>query len=97
MGGKVKSKKLRPRDADGRRIRVGDTVRIVAVPEFEGWGAEAVGAIFSHILGNYKRVSGFDERGELEFCIQIRKSRRYLPAGVHCISLEPGCTRVKSR
>lgn len=97
MKEKPKLKKLPPFDADGARIRVGDTVKVLDIPAFDGPDADALHAVFSHILGKTLRVSAFDEYGALELAFQVHKARKYLPEGLHCVSLEPWFTKLKAK
>ena len=78
-----------PKDARGRRLRKGDRVRVVGVPELVGMSGRAraeSAPVFAHIRGTCKRVAGFDQYGLAELSFKIR-----LPpmAGLHCVSIEP--------
>src|SRR5882724_2646891 len=80
---------LPPRDRNGRRIRVGDRVRIVGVPDLRGLAESErpnTAAVFEHICGTYKRVSGFDTFGHIEIFFTIRRGRQ---RGMHSVVIEP--------
>jgi hypothetical protein len=58
---------MKPLDAKGRRIRVGDRVRIVGTPDLSTIASDAArletGAVFRHIRGTCKRVARFNKYG----------------------------------
>jgi hypothetical protein len=76
------------RDRDGRRLRPGDIVRIVGVPDLSGMHhdarAETLG-VFRHLLGRYKRITGF-EWGEARLDFRIARGRH---RGYHTVWIEP--------
>lgn len=82
-------------DATGRRIKVGDMVRILGVPDLSGMKpgprAESL-PVFEHLVGQYKRVQEFDEYGFAWFFFRIRNdpNTRY-----HSVAIEPYLLRVK--
>jgi hypothetical protein len=87
--------KLKPLDATGRRIAVGDVVRVLAVPNLEGMSRHGMAEsrpVFEHIVGTYKRVIGFGRYGHVELMFRIRAGRS---AGLHIVELEPSLTRVR--
>ena len=52
-----------PRDRDGRRLRVGDVVRVVGVPALTGLTEAARRdclPVFRHLVGTYRTIAGFD-------------------------------------
>ena len=78
-----------PIDARGRRVRAGNRVRIVGLPDLSGMRQphrRDSEAVFRHILGACKRVSGFDEYGCAEIFFAIRHGRS---RGLHSVALEP--------
>jgi hypothetical protein len=65
----------KPLDRNGRRIKIGDYVRIVGVPNLSGMSPEGVAEClpaFEHLVGKYKRVAAFDEYGCAEFSFHMR-------------------------
>jgi hypothetical protein len=82
-------KRLAPHDVDGKRIKVGDSVRIVGVPDLSGMTAECRAEslpVFEHLVGTYKRVREFDELGCAWLSFSIRKGPY---AGYHSVGIEP--------
>ena len=81
-------RKHRACDRDGKRVRVGDLVRIVGVPDLTGMGALRAESqpVFEHIVGQSKRIREFDELGFawLDFTIRKGKSK-----GWHSVAMEP--------
>lgn len=89
------TKREKPFDATGRRIRIGDMVRIVGVPDLSGMSpgphSESL-PVFEHLVGRYKRVTEFDEYGCAWFFFRIRSD----PEGqYHSVAIEPHLLRVK--
>jgi hypothetical protein len=86
---------MRPKDAAGVVIRVGDIVRILQVPDLSrlppGTRRESR-PVFEHILGTYKRVLGFNELGWPELSFRIRHGPH---AGLHTVWTEPELLRVR--
>ena len=78
-----------PCDRDGRRLRVGDVVRIVGVPELSGM-TEASRRdclpVFRHLVGTYRTIAGFDALGFAEIFLKIRTGEKQ---GMHWVTLEP--------
>ena len=92
---RASSRQRAPRDATGRRIRIGDSVRILAVPDLRGMSPRAraeTRAVFEHILGTYRRVRSFGRRGHVELLFRIRSGRS---AGLHVVEIEPRLLRVR--
>lgn len=84
-----------PVDRDGNTIRVGDTVRVVGVPELSGMAASVRGyslGVYRHLLGKYKVVKAFDETGEICLRFGIREGAY---AGWHSVTIEPFLLRVR--
>ena len=74
---------MRPKDAAGVVIRVGDIVRILRVPDLYTLPPRTrreSRPVFEHILGTCKRVLGFNELGWAELSFRIRHGPR---AGLH--------------
>ena len=84
-----------PIDSDGNTIKVGDTVRVVGVPDLSGMAASvrhySLG-VYRHLLGKYKVVKEFDETGEAWLRFGIREGAY---AGWHSVSIEPFLLRVR--
>ena len=84
------------RDASGKRITTGALVRVVGIPDLSGMVGRAranTAAVFQHIRGRCKRVSGFDKRGYVELSFQIRSGRL---AGRHFVGIEPNLVLVQA-
>ena len=77
------------RDATGECLKIGDTVRIIGVPDLSGMSpacrAESL-PVFQHLVGKYKRVEEFDEHGLAWLRFRIRKGSH---AGLQSIGIEP--------
>jgi hypothetical protein len=88
-------KKLPPWDRDGARLRKGDVVRIIGVPDLSGMGADCIAEsrpVFEYLVHKYKKIRGFDELGcaEIEF--------RIPQEGSHCghtVWIEPFLLKKK--
>ena len=82
-----------PRDAVGRRIRPGDRVRVLAVPDLSGMAPSSVRevrAICEHLVGTYRRIRAFDPHGHAEIAFLVRRGPH---AGRHAVWLEPWLLR----
>jgi hypothetical protein len=80
---------LEPLDARGRRIRTGDVVRVIGVPDLSTMHESArrqSAPVFRHILGTCKRVNGFDPNGFADLFFRIRSGRH---SGLHSVVIEP--------
>ena len=80
---------LKPIDARGRRIRKGDRVRIVGVPDLStmsSGGKAECEPVFLHIRGTCRRVRGFDQYGLVEIFFKVRRGPF---AGWHGVTIEP--------
>ena len=87
--------KHKPIDATGKRIRVGDTVRVVGVPDLKGMAPKQRREslpVFKYLVGKYKKVEEFDPYGcaWLTFIIRKDPSR-----GIHSVAMEPFLLRVR--
>lgn len=88
-------KRLKPRDAMGARIRVGDVVRIVGAPDLAGMTAKCRAEslpVFKYLIGKYKRVREFDELGFAWLMFKILKGPH---AGYHSVGIEPHFLKVR--
>ena len=80
---------LKPIDSRGRRVRVGDRVRIVGVPDLSTMSKEnraECEPVFLHLRGTCKSVGGFDRYGHAEIFFTIRKGPH---RGIHSVAIEP--------
>jgi hypothetical protein len=88
---------LKPIDAKGRRIRKGDRVRIVGMPDLISMSKNSrpeVESVFRHIRGTCKRVRGFTRYGFAEIFFKIRTGRH---AGLHSVEIEPALLLVQHK
>jgi hypothetical protein len=88
-------KRLQRRDVAGERLRVGDIVRIIGVPDLTGMSADCRAEslpVFEHLVGSYKRVEEFDEYGQAWLRFKIRKGPH---AGYHSVGIEPYLLKVR--
>ena len=88
-------KRLQRKDAEGTRIKVGDVVRIVGVPDLDGMSAECRAEslpVFEHLVGKYKRVEEFDEFGQAWLRFKILKGPH---AGYHSVGIEPQLLKLR--
>jgi hypothetical protein len=77
------------RDATGERLEVGDTVRIIGVPDLSGMSSACLAEslpVFQHLVGKYKRVREFDEHGLVWLGFGIRQGPH---VGLHSVGIEP--------
>ena len=87
--------KHKPIDVTGKEIKVGDTVRIIGVPDLSGMSPgniKETKPVFEYLVGKYKKVQRFDDFGcaMLQFSIEKGKNR-----GWHGVAIEPYLLRVK--
>jgi hypothetical protein len=82
-------KRLQRKDVSGQRLKVGDVVRVIGIPDLSGMSAECRAEslpVFEHLVGRYKRVQEFDEFGFAWLRFKIRKGPQ---AGYHWVGIEP--------
>ncbi len=82
-------KRLARKDVTGQRLKVGDIVRVVGVPDLSGMAVECQAEslpVFKHLVGKYKRIREFDEYGHAGLWFRILKGPH---AGIHWVALEP--------
>jgi hypothetical protein len=87
-------KQLQNKDVSGKRIHVGDRVRIVGVPDLSAMAPAArleSLPVFQYLVGKYKRVEEFDEYGFVWLTFKIRKGPN---AGYHSVGIEPYLLKV---
>jgi hypothetical protein len=74
-----------PRDRDGRRLKPGDVVRIIGVPDLSKMNPDAradMEPVFAQLVGQYKRITAFEwEEARLDFPHLARTSPR-VPRGL---------------
>ncbi|MBI3392009.1 MAG: hypothetical protein HY039_02350 [Nitrospirae bacterium] len=91
----LKNMNHKPIDAAGKRIRVGDIVRIVGVPDLKGmkpkYRRESM-PVFKYLVGKYKKVEEFDHNGQAWLTFIIRKGPN---RGIHSVGIEPYLLRVR--
>jgi hypothetical protein len=69
-------------------------VRIVGVPNLAGMTKSerpSTEAVFRHLCGTYKRVTGFDSYGCAELYFAIRRGRH---RGLHSVAIEPALLAI---
>ncbi len=82
-------------DVTGAPLHVGDTVRVIGVPDLKGMSEECRTEslrVFNHLVGSYKRIREFDEHG---FAWLMFKIRRGADAGLHSVGIEPWLLKVR--
>ena len=85
------------RDSNGKRINIGDVVRVIGIPDLAGMAPECRAEslpVFQHLVGTYKRVEEFDEFGQAWLRFVIRKGPS---KGSHSVGIEPFLLRVRRR
>ena len=86
---------LKPFDVAGRRLKPGDTVRVVGAPELKGMSRAALRetrAAFHHLVGTYRKIDSFDRDGLAEIFFRVRRGPL---AGLHSVAIEPFLLRRK--
>jgi hypothetical protein len=80
----------KPFDRNGRRIKIGDYVRIVGVPNLSGMSPDSIAEClpaFEYLVGKYKRITAFDEYGCAEFGFRMQHPNG--KRGRHFVWIEP--------
>jgi hypothetical protein len=88
-------KKLPPWDRDGARLRKGDVVRIIGVPDLSGMGADCIAEsrpVFEYLVNKYKTIRGFDKWGNVEIEFRIPHEG---PHSSHTVWIEPFLLKKK--
>ena len=65
----------KPYDRNGVKIKVGDVVRIIGIPDLSGMtkrGRTDAMPVFKYLVGKYKRVEAFDGFGCAEFAFVMK-------------------------
>ena len=86
-----------PKDRGGRLLRVGDTVRVIGVPDLMGLGTDGraeTQPVFEHLVGQDKRITEFDEFGEARLDFRIKRGR---VRGWHAVWIEPCLLSKRAR
>lgn len=87
----------RPVDVTGRRIRVGQIVRVVGVPDLSAMNQEPRAEcepVFQYLMDKYKKVEEIHENGFIELFFRIRNGPH---KGLHFVFMEPHLLRVRRR
>lgn len=80
--------KSKTTDANGRRLRTGDRVRVLAIPDLSGMPPRqraASKAVFKHLTGKEKRIAAIDRHGNAEIVFKILKGKS---KGLHVVGIE---------
>src|SRR5438477_12640880 len=88
--------KHKPTDAVGKRIKIGDIVRIVGITDLNGMTPECREEslpVFEYLDGKYKMVEEFDEYGFAWLRFIIRKGSN---SGRHSVGIEPYLLKVRT-
>jgi hypothetical protein len=85
------------KDIDGRPVGVGDTVRIVGMPDLSGTAGDCrkeSEPVFQYLVGKSKKISDFNDLGmaELRFKIEIRGK-----VEMHTVWIETPLLRLKRK
>ena len=86
-----------PIDKNGVRIKPGDVVRVLGVPDLSGMSARGLAAslpVFKHLVGTRRRVVAFDDFGCAQLVFSIRRGRS---KGMHAVVIEPHLLSVQGR
>ena len=81
------------RDCNGQRLRPGDRVRVLAVPDLVGMGKRPkaeTARVFQHLVGTYRRIDSFDRLGFVRLVFRIRRGAL---KGLHWVGIEPHLLR----
>jgi hypothetical protein len=82
------------KDRDGRRLNVGDVVRVVGVPNLSRIPRNAeMKAVFGRLVGQDKRITAF-EWGEVRLDFRILRGKY---RGYHAVWIEPHLVRRRTR
>lgn len=87
--------RLEPIDVAGRRIKVGDVVRVVAIPDLGGMAEKQrreSRPVFEYLVGKYKPVNGFNQFGLVELVFKIPAGNM---SGWHSVAIEPNLLKVR--
>ena len=80
-------------DRDGRRLKPGDRVRVLEVPDLSGMAKRPqaeTARVFKHLLGTYKRIGSFDNLGFARISFRISSGAL---KGRHEVGIEPHLLR----
>ena len=81
------------RDRDGHKLKPGDRVPVVSVPDLSGMAKRPraeTGRAFRHLVGTYKRIDSFDDLGLAWLTFRIRNGPL---KGRHWVGIEPHLLR----
>lgn len=85
--------KSKPTDANGKRLRTGDRVRVLAIPDLSGMPRKRQAesnAVFRHLVGKEKRIAAIDRHGNAEIVFKILKGKS---KGLHVVGIETNLLR----
>jgi hypothetical protein len=99
---------LKPIDARGQRIRTGDIVRVIGVPDLNTMDKSArleSEPAFLHLRGTCKQVQGFNPYGfavySFAFVLALTRGHTSFPSSLRCYSVRskrsPDCRLDKRR
>lgn len=77
------------KDAKGELLEIGDTVRVIGVPDLSDMSKECQTEsvpVFQHLVGKYKQIKEFDEHGFAWFHFKILRGTHN---GFHSVAIEP--------
>ena len=86
---------LARKDAEGRQLSVGDTVRIVGVPDVSSWTREQKSfslPVFEYLVGKYKKISDFNQVGMAEIEFKMKEAGEWIH---HTVWIEPDLLKLK--
>ena len=81
------------RDSKGQRLRPGDRVRVLAVPDLAGMAKRPrakTARVFRHLVGTYRRIDCLDRYGFVTLVFRIRRGPL---KGLHWVGIEPHLLR----
>jgi hypothetical protein len=87
--------KYKPIDVTGKRLHVGDIVRVIGIPDLSDMTPTAFKdskPVFQYLVGKYKKVWQFDKYGLawISFKIPAGENR-----GLHSVGIEPCLLRAR--
>ena len=77
------------KDSKGNKLKVGDKVRILALPELTGMTPDSLAEtlpVFKRAIGTYRRIHAFSRHGLIELKLRIKETNGW---GTHFIFIEP--------
>jgi len=83
------------RDVSGARLKIGDIVRVLGVPDLSGMHVDRQAEslpVFQHLVGKYKKIDEFDEFGLVWLSFRIHKVGG---SEYHSVGIEPHLLRLR--